>query len=64
MSSINFNNIQKSNCRRWTPSTVECFKRNCICENCHLVPEHHKKDCNIKTYVLYTYTKLGKPDSI
>ena len=61
MAKINFN-LPSGSVRRWTPSTVECYRRYCICEGCTIVPYELKGQCSIKSYVLMTYTKFGKPE--
>lgn len=48
--------------RGWTRLAKECYSVNCICKNCSYVPEDLKKDCRVKTYVLESFKKFGKPE--
>lgn len=47
--------------RNWTRLTKECYSINCMCDYCTFVPEDLKEKCRVKTYVVATYKKFGKP---
>ena len=46
----------------WTGLTAQCYKRNCICKGCNLIPLDLKKQFLVKSYVLINYRKYGKPE--
>lgn len=48
---------------KWTGLTAQCYKRNCICAGCELIPEDLKSQCLVKSYVLINYRRYGKPQS-
>ena len=44
--------IIKKLLERWTPIALECYKRNCDCNNCDIIPPNSfHEECNIKYYV-------------
>ena len=47
--------------RRWTKLARECYSVNCICKNCSYVPDDLKENCRVKTYVVASFAKFGKP---
>lgn len=50
--------------RRWTKLAKECYSVNCICDNCSFVPEDMKENCRVKTYVVKSFEKFGKPKEV
>lgn len=59
---MKLNGLAGTNVRYWTTLAKECYSINCICSQCTFVPDEFKKKCNVKSYVLYSYKKLGKPE--
>lgn len=56
----------KGSVRRWTVSSIECFKRGCICEGCYYQTFFTDKNqkCHMKAAVLESVRVLGKPESV
>ena len=50
----------KSNLRRWTKTTVDCYYNGMKCNICEL-PEDLKEQCRLKPIVLELVKKFGKP---
>ena len=50
--------------QRWTKLAKECYSINCICRNCSFVPEDLKQFCRVKTYVVKSFEKFGKPERV
>lgn len=49
---INGKLMKKNLLERLTPIAEECYERNCICENCDIVPkDSFHGECKIKDYV-------------
>lgn len=48
----------------WTTLAKECYSINCECAKCSFIPDEFKKKCNVKSYVLSSYRKFGKPEGL
>lgn len=53
--------VHKTNLRRWTDLTKECYRRYCQCEGCEIIPQQYKSKCCAKAYVPELLLKFGKP---
>lgn len=53
--------VYKTNLRRWTDLTKECYKRNCQCEGCDVIPKQYQQKCCAKVYVPELLEKFGEP---
>lgn len=48
--------------RRWTPSAIDCYERNCICTNCPMNEMLESQKCKMKASVLELMRVFGKPN--
>lgn len=48
--------------RRWTPSAIDCYERNCICKDCPIKNFITSQKCQMKATVIELVKALGKPN--
>lgn len=56
--------VCNSQCERWTPATIECYKRGCSCKGCDYENILESTYCHGKSVVLELVRVLGIPEGI